>query len=81
MFIKILASIRKCLTLVSIELVKILWNSNKLVIGKIKDETAGVAIEGFVELKPKVYLYLEDDNSEHKKAKLVNKNVILISDW
>ena len=49
-------------------------------IDKIKDKTAGVAIEGFVELKPKVYLYLEDDNSEHKKAKFVNKNVILISD-
>ena len=45
-------------------------------VGKIKDETAGVAIEGFVELK---YLYLEDGNSEHKKVKFVNKNVILIN--
>ena len=38
-------------------------NSNKLVVGKMKDETAGVAIE------PKMYLYLVDDNSEHKKSK------------
>ena len=30
-------------------------NSNKLVIGKIKDETAGAAIEEFVRLKPKMY--------------------------
>ena len=47
-------------------------NSNKLVIGKMKDETAGVAIEEFVGLKP----YLLDDNSEHKKAKGVNRNVV-----
>ena len=30
-------------------------NSNNLVIGKIKDETAGVAIEEFVRLKQKMY--------------------------
>ena len=29
-------------------------NSNKLVVGKMKDETAGVAIEEFVGLKPKM---------------------------
>ena len=31
-------------------------NSKKLIIGKMKDETGGVAIEEFVELKPKLYL-------------------------
>ena len=51
-------------------------NSNKLVVGKMKDETAGVVIEEFVGLKSKMYLYLVDDNSEHKKAKGVNKNVV-----
>ena len=51
-------------------------NSNKLVVGKMKDETAGVAIEEFVRLKPKICSYLVDDNSEHKKAKGVNKNVV-----
>ena len=30
-------------------------NSNKLVIGKMKDETAGVVIKEFVGLKPKMY--------------------------
>ena len=29
-------------------------NSNKLVIGKIKDETRGIAIEAFVGLKQKI---------------------------
>ena len=53
-------------------------NSNKLVIGKVKDETAGVAIEEFVRLKPKMYSYLVDDSSEHKKAKGVKKNVVAI---
>ena len=37
-------------------------NSNKLVIGKMQDETGGVAIEEYVGLKPKMYLYLVDNN-------------------
>ena len=49
--------------------------SNKLFIGKTKDETGCAAIEEFVGLKPKMFLFLVDDNSEHKKAKGVNKNV------
>ena len=44
-------------------------DSNKLVIGKIKGETGGVAIEEFVGLKPKMYSFLVDDNREHKKQK------------
>ena len=42
----------------------------------MKDETAGVAIEDFVGLKPKMYSYLMNDNSEHKKAEGVNRNVV-----
>ena len=42
----------------------------------MKDETAGVLIEGFVGLNPQIYSYLVDDNSEHKKGKGVNKNVV-----
>ena len=38
-------------------------NSNKLVVPKMKDETAGFAIEEFVGLKPNMYLYSVDDNS------------------
>ena len=32
-------------------------NSNKFVVGKIKDETAGAAIEEFVRLKPKIFVF------------------------
>ena len=54
-----------------------LFDSNKLVIGKMKDETGGVAIEEFGGLKPRMYLFLVGDNSEHKKTKDVNKNVVV----
>ena len=50
-------------------------NSKKLVIGKMKDETKGVAIEEFVGLNSKMYS-LVLDNSQYKKAKSVNRNVI-----
>ena len=50
-------------------------NLNKLVFGKMKDETGGVAIEEFFELKLKMYSFLVD-NSEHKKVNGVNRNVI-----
>ena len=50
------------------------YNSNKLV--KTKDETEGVVIEEFVGLKLKLYLFLVY-NSEHKKAKGVNKNAVV----
>ena len=36
----------------------------------MKDETGGVGIEEFVGLKPKMYLFLVDDNSEHNKRSL-----------
>ena len=67
---KILAMIKKCLILIT----KYYDNSNTLVIGKMKDETAEVVIEEFVTLKPKMYSYLH--NSKHKKAKGVNRNVV-----
>ena len=51
-------------------------NSNKLVVGKMKDQIAGVAIEEFVGLKPKIYSYLVDDNSGHKKENGVNRNIV-----
>ena len=50
-------------------------NLNKLVFGKMKDETGGVAIEEFFELKLRMYSFLVD-NSEHKKVNGVNRNVI-----
>ena len=42
----------------------------------MKNETRGVAIEEFVGLKAKMYSFLVDDNSEDKKAKNVNRNVV-----
>ena len=73
--LKILAAIKKCLTNYFTK-PKYYDSSNKLVTGKTKDETAGVAIKEFVGLKPKMYSYLAEDNSEHIKTKGVNKNVV-----
>ena len=50
--------------------------SNKLVTGKMRDETKGTAIKEFVRLKPKMYSFLVDNNSEHKKAQGVHRNVV-----
>ena len=49
-------------------------HSNKLVIGKTKDETRVVAIKEFTGLKPKMYSFLINNN-EHKKAKGMNKHL------
>ena len=51
-------------------------DSNKLIVGKMVDKTGAVAIEKFIWLKPKVYSFLVEDSSEHKKANDVNKNVV-----
>ena len=51
-------------------------NLNKLVVGKMKDETASAAIEEIVGLKPNMYSQLLNDTSMHKKAKGVNRNIV-----
>ena len=56
-------------------------NLNKLVVGKMNDETASVAIDEFSSLRSKMYSHLVDDNNEHKKAKGVNKNVVATSSY
>ena len=43
-------------------------------VGKKKDETAGVPIKELVGLKPKIHSFSIDVRSEHKKAKRVNRN-------
>ena len=45
-------------------------------IGKFKDEAAGKQITHFVLLRPKLYSFKTEDNSETLKAKGVKKNVI-----
>ena len=52
-------------------------DSNVLVVGKMKDEMGGIVIDEFVGLKPKMYSILLNDSSEYKKAKGVNKNVVV----
>ena len=49
-----------------------LCNSSKLVIGKMKDKMGCLVIEEYVRLKPKIYSFLVDDNSEHKKATIIH---------
>ena len=55
---KILAAIMKCLISVNYwTKSKSYDNSNKFVIGKMKDETSDVANEEFATLKPKRYFF------------------------
>ena len=44
-------------------------NSKKSVVGKMKDETAGVVTEESVGLELKIYLYLVDDNNSIKRQR------------
>ena len=55
---------------------KFYFAENKKVIGKFKDETAGVPIREFIGLKSKVYSISLDNEKNSKKAKGVKKNVI-----
>ena len=48
----------------------------QLVVHKMEDEEDDVTIEEFLGLKPKMYFFLVNDSSEHKKAKGVNKNIV-----
>ena len=75
MFVKILAAIKMLDFGNYSTKSKYYDNSNKLVIGKMKDETAGIAIKKLVGLKPKMYSFLED-NGQHKKVKGVNRNTV-----
>ena len=51
-------------------------NSNNLVVGKMRNETCGLPIRGFVGLKSKIYTLITEEKHESKKAKNINKNVI-----
>ena len=50
--------------------------TNKKVIGKFKDEAAGVPICEFIGLRSKMYSYIKDNNEGGKTAKGIKKNVI-----
>ena len=49
---------------------------NKKVPGLLKDELGGKIMKEVVALRPKAYAYLDDDGSNHKKAKGTKKCVI-----
>ena len=49
---------------------------NNLVVGKMKDETCGVPVKGFIGLKSKVYTITEEENHECRKVKDINKPVV-----
>ena len=50
--------------------------TNKKVIGKFKDEAAGIPITEFVGLRSKMYSYIKDISKGGKTAKGIKKNVI-----
>ena len=50
--------------------------TNKKVIGKFKDEAAGVPVVEFVGLRSKMYSYLKDNDKGGKTAKGIKKNII-----
>ena len=50
--------------------------ANKKVIGKFKDEAAGIPIIEFIGLRSKMYSYMKDDIKGGKTAKGIKKNVI-----
>ena len=50
--------------------------TNKKVIGKFKDEAAGIPITEFVGLRSKMYSYVKDNDKGGKTAKGIKKNVI-----
>ena len=55
---------------------KFFFGENKKVIGKTKDEAAGIPITEFVGLRSKMYSYVKDNQQGGKTAKGIKKNVI-----
>ena len=52
------------------------YKKNKKVIGKFKDEAAGIPITEFVGLRSKMYSYMKENQKGGKTAKGIKKNVI-----
>ena len=51
-------------------------NSNRVLVGKMKDEITGVAVKEMFRLKSEMYSFSVEDSIEHRKAKGINKNVV-----
>ena len=50
--------------------------TNKKVIGKLKDEAAGIPITEFIGLRSKMYSYMKNNDEGGKTAKGIKKNII-----
>ena len=50
--------------------------TNKKVIGKFKDEAAGIPVVEFIGLRSKMYSYIKDNGNCGKTAKGIKKNII-----
>ena len=73
MFMKNFSNGKICLTLVIIQKIQSFFDdTNKTVIGKMKDEYGGVIIDEFIGLKSKMYSIKKIDGSESSTAKGVN---------
>ena len=53
------------------------YHLNNLIVGKMKDETCGIPINGFIGLNSKTYTFTKEDNHEFKKEEDINKNVVV----
>ena len=69
MFTMILIWYNNCLILAIIQIIQN-DDSNKLVFGKMKGETAGIAVKDIFPLKPKTYSFSVDDSREDKKQRM-----------
>ena len=50
--------------------------TNYLVLAKMKDETSGLLVKGFVGLKSKIHTFITEGNDEFNKPKEIRKNVV-----
>ena len=55
------------------------YDLNKLIVFKMKDETRGVPINGFIGSKSKMYTFTKEDNNECKKSEGINKVLLLMN--
>ena len=69
MFTMILIWYNNCLILAIIQIIQN-DDSNKLVFGKMKGETAAIAVKDILPLKPKTYSFSVDDSREDKKQRM-----------
>ena len=76
MFIKIYYKIKNYLIIVVIKKSEFFFDENKKVIGKMKDEAAGMPIKEFIGLRSKMYSYGTDPTKLFSKIKKLTEDTI-----